>query len=455
MRKQVGCAFFHGQAFVHKREYGIIVNCDFAQHGHGQRRSNPQADATCSYRFEHKDAFVAYGRPGAHLPPFAACKGFDIKAFDPLTQGNVLTQHYAVEKFLLFQPQFVHRPFAVLSNPCAFGQIVGEGLFPQRPELHKHSRVHSRNTPAGIRRHVQEQHGIASDALQPYLHQFRSALRLFGSLPEPAGTYRNIRLGRNPGCAVNIPLPQCVQRRRNGARAESCRIQTAPVGQPGRTPLVAYPAAVGPDVAENYRIRAELPYGFAEKLPVIHLLFAVRSLAASPVEPLLEHGPVTAVVYAPEGTGEFKVILRRSVCRVVAVPGRYVNTEFQAIFAAGVGKLFQHVSLSVTPAAPGNRMAALRIRPQAESVMVLGRNYNAPHSGRLSRTGPLAAIQIRRTEKIFRLAAAAPFSTAESIGTEMAEHIVFHLLPFQLGTSGHRAEWLRRAAYGAGDNQSS
>ena len=68
-------------------------------------------------------------------------------------------------------------------------------------------------------------------------------------------------------------------------------------------------------------------------------------------------------------------------------------------------------------------------RPQAETVMVLCRNDDAFHTCRFRDAGPLAAIQIRRIEHPGIFIAMSPFKVRECIWPEMAEHVIFKILP--------------------------
>jgi hypothetical protein len=68
--------------------------------------------------------------------------------------------------------------------------------------------------------------------------------------------------------------------------------------------------------------------------------------------------------------------------------------------------------------------------------MVLGGDYNASEARRFGRCGPLAAVQVRGVEQVFRLLSAPPFLSAESVGAKVAEHVHFHFLPFQLRPGG-------------------
>ena len=146
-----------------------------------------------------------------------------------------------------------------------------------------------------------------------------------------------------------------------------------------------------------------------------------------------------------QGADELFVILRRAVGGVVAVPRGDVYPELQPVFPAGGGKLREHIPLPVPPAALGHGVGALWIRPEAEAVVMLGGDDYALHARGLGGRGPLAAVQGSGIEEVFRLRALAPFQSAEGVGPEVDEHVVFHLLPFQLRRRRHGAFKLRRA----------
>ena len=188
--------------------------------------------------------------------------------------------------------------------------------------------------------------------------------------------------------------------------------------------------------------------GTVEQRPVIDLLLPIGTFAAGPVEPVLVDRAVSSAQHAFQGLDEDVVVFRRPVMRVVPVPGRDVHAELEAVFPAGVGQFLQHVPLPVPPGGLGDGVGADGAGPEAETVVVLGRDNNALETGGFRRGGPLAAVQVRRVEQVFGLRPVAPFAPGESVGSEMAEHIHLHRLPFQLVGRGNGAVGLFSAGNG-------
>ncbi len=83
--------------------------------------------------------------------------------------------------------------------------------------------------------------------------------------------------------------------------------------------------------------------------------------------------------------------------------------------------------------------------------MVFAGDDDALEAGGLGRAGPLAAVQVCGVEDVFGLRSLSPFQAGESVGAEVAEHIQFHILPFQLLRGGNGTEGLFLRC--AGDGQ--
>ena len=133
--------------------------------------------------------------------------------------------------------------------------------------------------------------------------------------------------------------------------------------------------------------------------------------------------------------------------RVVPVPGRDVHAELEAVLPACVRDFPEHVSLPVPPGRLRYGVAAHRAGPQAEPVMMLGRDEDSLETGGLRRGGPLAAVQVRGVEEVLGLGSVAPFLSGECVRPEMTEHVHFHSLPFQLAGRRDGAVRLFRAGY--------
>src|SRR4051794_39925395 len=114
---------------------------------------------------------------------------------------------------------------------------------------------------APIRRHIQQQ--IASTASRTIVevHQLSRSLNagILALMPEPAGANRDVPLGRHPfgpsprsGLAIFVPD---VPRRRGAGAIGTNGIVRLPASLVGVTPLVAHPANVRSDIAEDHGIR--------------------------------------------------------------------------------------------------------------------------------------------------------------------------------------------------------
>ena len=176
-----------------------------------------------------------------------------------------------------------------------------------------------------------------------------------------------------------------------------------------------------------------------EQRPIIHLLLAVRPFAACTVKPLLKHMAIAAKSML-QCLYEHIVIFVCSVMWVVPVPWRYVDAEFKIIFTAGLRQLLQDVTLSILPWTLGHGVAADRVRPKAETVMMLGCDDDSLHAGSFGYRCPLAAIKSGRIEDLGFFLAGAPFRTCKGVRSEVHEHRVFILLPFDLRLGRHDSE---------------
>ena len=111
-----------------------------------------------------------------------------------LAFGDVFLQDQPVERSL-----GLHCPgiAATLDAAC---HIVGKNLVQGGAEFHEPDGVYLVEVSPRIRRHIQQQQGIAAHAFvvdfQQVLHAFH--LVIFRGSPEPARADGNIRFGRNP-----------------------------------------------------------------------------------------------------------------------------------------------------------------------------------------------------------------------------------------------------------------
>ena len=296
---------------------------------------------------------------------------------------------------------------------------------------------------AGICRHIEKEKRVASYAFIIYLEELLDALNLvvLRLSPEPARTDGHVCLGCHPCISVSFTLVENIAVGR-AARSLLAYIHGTPACTSGTSVLVSYPAASGTHIAEDDGIRLHLVYCRIEERPVVGLFLAVRAFTAGAVEPLFEHLSIAA-----EGMlkrlHEHVVIVVRSIVGIVSVPRRDIDSELEPVLLACLREFLEHVALSVSPAALGHCMPAYRIWPEAETVMMLGSDYDTLHAGSLCGSSPLTAIQCCRVEDIRYLRTIAPLCTGKSVRSEVDEHIVLHLLPFNLRLSRQGAIWLR------------
>lgn len=122
-----------------------------------------------------------------------------------------------------------------------------------------------------------------------------------------------------------------------------------------------------------------------------------------------------------------------SISRVMAIPRRKVQARVDSPGLGRLDKLFHHISFPILPRASNDRVISVFGRPQAESIVVLGRQNHQRDAGLSSCIGPLAGVEARWIEDGRAFQAGAPFSIGEGVDTKMEEHYDLSLLPFQLG----------------------
>ena len=88
---------------------------------------------------------------------------------------------------------------------------------------------------------------------------------------------------------------------------------------------------------------------------------------------------------------------------------------------AGIDKLAHHVAFAVFPGAVLDAMFGVLAGPEAEAVVVLGREDHPRDAGRLGRTHPLASIEFCRIEQLGVLGSVAPFPVGKRVHAEMDE----------------------------------
>ena len=134
---------------------------------------------------------------------------------------------------------------------------------------------------------------------------------------------------------------------------------------------------------------------------------------------------------------------RPAVVFVVAVPGRKIRAEAQAVLAAGVGNLADHVAVPPVPGAVLDRVLGVLAGPQAETVVMLAGEHQPAQAGRLGRADDLVGVEIGGIEDLLRFVAEAPFPVGKRVHAEMQEAINLPVMPGELPRAGHGAETVR------------
>ena len=220
-----------------------------------------------------------------------------------------------------------------------------------------------------------------------------------------------------------------------------------PVGGMGVAVLVAHPAATGTAVGENDGVGLQAFYcGMgAGKVVVGAAVYlagllgtAVPAVAAvGTVEPHLEDVAILAQKLFQLGM-EILHVEGGAVEGLVAVPGREVEAELEAVLTAGGGQFAHDVALAVLVGGVADAVVGVFRGPQAETVVVLGGEDDAFHAGGLHRGGPLTGVQPGGGETAQWCIAVAPLAVAEGVGAEVYEGVSFHLLPRHLLGGGQR-----------------
>src|SRR5262245_5905995 len=147
---------------------------------------------------------------------------------------------------------------------------------------------------------------------------------------EPAGPDRNIAFGGEPDGSVFVADVQSLFVSETGKRP--LVVARRPVGLACEAPLVPYPADIGSRVAEDHCAGLQAFDRFEEAMEVIdHPFLAVIRT----VEPRFEDHSILGANLAPL---IFKdaVIFGPAVKRMIAVPRRDINAEFQVVCPASL-----------------------------------------------------------------------------------------------------------------------
>ena len=210
--------------------------------------------------------------------------------------------------------------------------------------------------PGGVRGDPQIQEAAVADRLLVDFDQMRDAAQagIFRLVIEPARPQRHIALRRNAEAPVHVTAAEirlvdaAGGRFPRGARRGPGRDAAAALRRRVAA-LVADPAKVGADVAEDRGLRLKFPdqspvfrpavVGAAVDAPFFARAAVPAVAAVGPVEPHFKGRAVIAQHLAELFAEHFGHILRFAVTSVVPVPRRHVEADLQPGAAAGGGHL--------------------------------------------------------------------------------------------------------------------
>ena len=209
-------------------------------------------------------------------------------------------------------------------------------------------------------------------------------------------------------------------------------------------PQVASVAAVIPDKAIGLQLPDHLvgfrPLVIGGPVDLARLVGAAIPAIASigSVEPYLEDLAVICQQLA-QLVAEILDVGRTSVCWVIPVPRRKIDSELQPLLTTGISQLANHVALAVLPWGVLYTVLCVFRRPHAEPAVVLGGKDDATHASLFAYPCPLAAVQIAGVEQLQVFVAESPFLVGVGVHGVVYKGIHLHILPPQLILCGHRA----------------
>ena len=384
-----------------------------------------------------------------------------------MPQGYVFLQHDAVHGLRLLQAElYVGSRHPVGRGPICVPRVVGHGLCREllatrAGDLGRHAchdvvaqlalyylveghgvgRVDRVDQPVAVHGEVEQEGGVVAHAAIVEVGQLLRRLHLVVLLGvvEPSRANGHVALRRRPLVAVGVAI---LQLRVFGiAWIHLALAQESPVGLSGHSLLVAHPSASGSAVAEDHGLRLQA-VEHLEDARVVVIVFAVYGApvlcaaivavaAVGTVEPHLEHLAVVGHEVAQLGV-EIRQVLRRGILGARAVPRREVDGEPQPVFLARVGHLAHNVALAVAPWRAAHVVVVAGEGPQAEAIVVLGREYDALHAGAHESARPLLTVETLGVEGLGVGVTIAPLAVVERVEAEMYEGIGLHLLPVHL-----------------------
>src|SRR5690606_1789661 len=166
---------------------------------------------------------------------------------------------------------------------------------------------------------------------------------------------------------------------------------------------ISYPTHIGSGIAENDGVGLKFPDVVPDAWPVIillaiHLPIVIGSTIVTrptigSVKPHLKDFTVLGQHFF-QLVVQIIQILFCPIISVVAVPGRIIDTHFQAISVARLPQFLQYITLAIFPGAVFHRMFGVLGWPKNKTVVMLCRDDNTGHTRFFGQPGPLHAIEV-------------------------------------------------------------
>ena len=254
---------------------------------------------------------------------------------------------------------------------------------------------------------------------------------------EPVRTERHVGVARHEEHAVLLSdrVVREIAEAGHGLTALSPRSTRGPGTEGflgGKALLVAHPAHVRADVAEDRHAGLEFAYHLPGVNPVVvramvdvaafSCAAVVAVAAVRAVEEELERRAVVGQNLA-ELFLENRQIIGRAVLGVVAVPRGDVEPDVEAVLAAGVRHFLHVVALAVAEFGLRDVVLGGLGRPQAQAVVVLADDDDARDAAVFAGLYDLLGVEFGRSETLRVLVAVAPFLVVERVRTEVQDRV--------------------------------
>ena len=120
---------------------------------------------------------------------------------------------------------------------------------------------------------------------------------------------------------------------------------------------------------------------------------------------------------------EDRQVVGRTVLGVVTVPRRDIESDVEAVLAAGIGHFLHVITFAVAELRLRDVVLGGLRRPQAQAVVVLADDDDAGYAAVLARLYDLLGVEFGRSETLRVLVAVAPLLVVERVRTEMQDRV--------------------------------